>query len=123
FGGQVHLVHPKGTPFQGHATHTSCAAIGAPVDAALLMVPIDSLHETLEDLAAAKISTAVVLTSGFAEVGHEGAAKQAALIAKARELGIHLMGPNSLGFINYNQRIPCWPVRMKVSAGGPVAVV
>lgn len=123
FSGQVYPVNPKGTEFFGHTAYTSCSRIGAPVDAALLIVPIDSLNETLEDLAAAGIFTAVVLTSGFAEVGYEGAEKQAALIAKARELGIHLMGPNSLGFINYNQRIPCWPVRMKVFEGGPVAVV
>ena len=87
---------------------TSCAGDREPVDAALLMVPEGAIAEAFADMNAAGIGNAVVLTSGFAEVGAEGAAKQEALLAAARAQGVTLLGPNCLGFINYADRVPIW---------------
>jgi acyl-CoA synthetase (NDP forming) len=42
----------------------------------------------------------VVFTSGFAEVGSEGAAEEARIAAFARESGRRVVGPNSPGFVN-----------------------
>ncbi|MFC7474367.1 acetate--CoA ligase family protein [Dankookia sp. GCM10030260] len=125
FTGQVYPVNRKGGVVHGLPSATSCAAIGEPVDAALLMVPEGAIAEAFADLNAAGIRNAVVLTSGFAEVGAEGAAKQDALLAAARAEGVTLLGPNCLGFINYADRVPIWTTQppMPVIQGGSIGVV
>jgi acyl-CoA synthetase (NDP forming) len=47
---------------------------------------------------------ACVLADGFAEAGHEGAERQARVIAAAKAGGIRLLGPNSMGVINTHAR-------------------
>jgi acyl-CoA synthetase (NDP forming) len=125
FTGQVHVVNRKGGTVHGLAAATSCAAIGEPVDAALLMVPEAAIPDAFADMNAAGIRNAVVLTSGFAEVGAEGAARQDALLAAARAQGVTLLGPNCLGFINYADRVPIWTTQppLPVLPGGAIGVV
>lgn len=125
FTGRVHPVSRKGGVVHGLAAATSCAAIGEPVDAALLMVPEGAIAEAFADMNAAGIRNAVVLTSGFAEIGAEGAAKQEALLAAARAQGVTLLGPNCLGFINYADRVPIWTTQppLPVVQGGSIGVV
>ena len=72
------------------------------------MVPMAAIEEALADLAAADVHNAVILTSGFAETGHEGADHQARLAALARQHNVSLLGPNCLGFVNFIDNVPLW---------------
>ncbi|MCW5653185.1 acetate--CoA ligase family protein [Hydrogenophaga sp.] len=133
FAGKVHLVSRSGGQAHGQQTFTSVAEIGEPVDVALLMVPIAAMNDALRDLGAAGVKSAVVLAGGFAETGAEGRALQDAMVATARSLGIRLLGPNCLGFINFNTGGVCWTGSMRtpplkggisiVSQSGAVATV
>lgn len=125
FAGRVHPVNRRGGTAHGLPAATSCAAIGEAVDAALLMVPEPAIAEAFADLNAAGIRNAVVLTSGFAEMGAEGARRQEALAAAARAEGVTLLGPNCLGFINYADRVPIWTTQppLPVIPGGAVGIV
>jgi enoyl-CoA hydratase/carnithine racemase/succinyl-CoA synthetase alpha subunit len=113
YPGRIHLVNPKGGTVHGLAAATGCAAVGEPIDSALLMVPEAALPDTFEDLRAAGIAGAVILSSGFAEIGAEGAARQQALAAQARAAGIRLIGPNCLGFANFVARTPLWTTPLR----------
>ena len=44
--------------------------------------------------------TAVVISAGFKEVGEEGAQLERDLVAKAREYGMRIIGPNCLGVMS-----------------------
>lgn len=123
FDGRIHCVNPRGSQFLGQQSHGACALIGESVDLAFILVPIEHIPSALEDVAQAGIRHAIVLTSGFAEAGIEGADHQRNLVELADRLHIRLMGPNTLGFINYNAGVPCWPVHMKTAQGGAVAVI
>lgn len=108
FQGTLHLVNRRGGAAHGQSAVVSCRDIGAPVDAALLMVPAEGLKESLEDVASAGIRHAAVVTSGFAELGADGARLQDTVTAAARSLGISLLGPNCMGFLNFAGRTACW---------------
>jgi len=133
FGGKVHLVSRSGGMAHGQQTFKSAAEIGEPVDVALLMVPNPAMGDALRDLGRAGIRHAVVLAGGFAETGSEGRALQEEMVATARELGITLLGPNCLGFINFRTGAVCWTGSMRtpplpggisiVSQSGAVATV
>src|SRR5689334_16729745 len=94
YAGDIHLVSRRGGVVHGRGAATSCANVGAPIDLALLMVPLAAIEDALADLAAASVHNAVILTSGFAETGHDGADQQVRLAALARQHGVSLLGPN-----------------------------
>ena len=105
FSGPVHLVNRRGGEVLGRQSVTSARAIQEPVDAAFVVVPASGLAEAIEDMADAGIRHGAIVTSGFAEVGDEGAAQQARIFARAEDLGLTLLGPNSLGFLNFVDRV------------------
>ncbi|WP_144097937.1 acetate--CoA ligase family protein [Croceicoccus sediminis] len=106
FGGEVYAVNRGGNSVLGYPGFSSCREIGAPVDVGFITVPKSVVADALDDLAAAGIANAVILTSGYGEMGEEGARDQDALVAKARSLGIRVWGPNTLGFNNVAGRAP-----------------
>ncbi|WP_428541000.1 acetate--CoA ligase family protein [Rhodopila sp.] len=124
YDGEVHLVARRGGVVHGRTSATSCAALGAKVDLGLLMVPAASIEEAIADLGAAGGRNAVILTSGFAETGTDGAAQQQRLAVLARRFNISILGPNCLGFVNFLDNVPLWTGAIRApSRPGPIAVI
>jgi acyl-CoA synthetase (NDP forming) len=72
------------------------------------MTGTEAASEVVEDCGRKGVRSMVMLTAGFKEVGPEGAERELALVERCRELGITLLGPNCLGFVNYRERIPAY---------------
>ena len=102
FGGRVLPVNPARDVIDGLPCFPSVGAAAAdgPVDLAVVSLPRDKVLGALEECHAAGVAGAIVFTSGFAEVGEEGAREEAKLAAFARESGLRVLGPNSPGFVN-----------------------
>ena len=86
YDGEVHLVARRGGIVHGRPAATSCAALGEKIDLGLLMVPAAAIEEAMADLGAAGARNAVILTSGFAETGYDGATNQQKLAELATPL-------------------------------------
>jgi acyl-CoA synthetase (NDP forming)/RimJ/RimL family protein N-acetyltransferase len=69
-------------------------------DLAVLAVPAPQVLEVARDAADAGVRALVVVSAGFAERDAEGRARQDALLDLARDHGIRLIGPNSLGILS-----------------------
>ncbi|WP_040830145.1 acetate--CoA ligase family protein [Nocardia jiangxiensis] len=123
FSGDLYLVNRRGGIVHGHQAYASCAEIGAPIDLALLLVGADTLPAALEDVAAAGISTAVVLAAGFSETGDAGHRAQEQIVSLATRFGITLVGPNCLGFVNMLDKVAAWSAQLPPLMTGSVAVV
>jgi acyl-CoA synthetase (NDP forming) len=67
---------------------------------------VEDVEAALEDCGRRKVSVASVYSDGFADRGAEGAERQRRLVARARALGVRLLGPNSMGVINLSGRAP-----------------
>ena len=87
-----------------HAYPAIAAAPAAP-DVAILAVPGGSLVTSVAEAAAAGVGCCVIISTGFAEAGAEGAARQAALVEIARRSGMRLIGPNCMGLIVPHHRL------------------
>ncbi len=100
YPGPVYPVNPAYETLLGVPCYPGLTAVGQPIDHALVMVPGPAVEAVIEDCIAAAIPCATIFTGGFAESGAEGAARQRRLVARAREGGLRLLGPNSLGVVN-----------------------
>src|SRR5512134_1622703 len=81
YRGSILPVNPNAQTVLGLASYPSVAAArastGEPVDLALVMVAASRVPDAIDDCAAAGVPVAVVMSSGFAEAGEDGAALQA----------------------------------------------
>jgi acyl-CoA synthetase (NDP forming) len=119
FEGKLHLVNPRHQSQFGRPCHPSVAAIGEPVACAYVMTATEAVPAVIDDLAAAGVPAAVLLTAGYGETGPEGAELERALVERSRRAGIAIQGPNCLGFVNYRRRTAAYalPVPPPLIAG------
>jgi acetate---CoA ligase (ADP-forming) len=100
FAGPVYLVNWRGIPVHGQPSYARVADLPGPVDLAFVMVPTEAVLSVLAEVADNGIGSVVLLTSGFAEVGEEGAELERQVVDLARRRGLTILGPNGNGFIN-----------------------
>jgi acyl-CoA synthetase (NDP forming) len=108
YGGQVHLVHPRNAEAFGQRCYPSLEAIPGGVDHAYVMTGTAAAFDVIEDCGRAGVHNVTMLTSGFRETGPDGAALEARLVERCRELDVRVQGPNCLGFVNYHTRVPAY---------------
>jgi acetyl-CoA synthetase (ADP-forming) len=99
FAGEIYPINPRRSDVVGHKAYPSIAAAPAPPDVAILAVPADALVTSVTEAAEAGVGCCVIISTGFAEAGDEGRARQAALVDVARRTGTRLVGPNCMGII------------------------
>ncbi|NIZ92129.1 bifunctional acetate--CoA ligase family protein/GNAT family N-acetyltransferase [Kineococcus rubinsiae] len=106
FRGEVHAVNvdagADGTAdvLLGVPVVRSVRDLPGPVDLAVVAVPPAAVVEAVRDCAAQGVRGLVVVSSGFAETGAEGLARQREMVRIARANGMRVVGPNSFGVIN-----------------------
>ncbi|HMS81558.1 MAG TPA: CoA-binding protein, partial [Burkholderiaceae bacterium] len=91
---------PRGGEVQGLPAYPTVRDAPVAPEMAILAVPAAAAPDALRDCAARGVKAVVVLSSGFAEAGDEGARLQAELARIAREAGMRLLGPNCLGTVS-----------------------
>ena len=116
FTGVVYPVHPTARAVAGVRAWPSVEEVPEPVELAIVVVPAKRVLDVAASCARAGVKAMVVITAGFRELGGEGAAREAELLALAREAGMRLVGPNCLGLINTDPDVrlnatfaPTWP--------------
>ncbi len=100
FAGRIYPVNPARPTVQGLPAFAAVADLPEAPDVALVALPDRLVPEAIAALAARGTRSAVIFSSGFAETGAAGADLQARSLAAAREGGLRLLGPNSLGVLN-----------------------
>ncbi|MDA1077032.1 MAG: acetate--CoA ligase family protein [Proteobacteria bacterium] len=96
YKGGLYPIHPKATEILGHKCYASVADVPAEIDIAIFCIPARFVAGVLAEVGAKGIAGAILIPSGFAEIGeHE---LQAEVVAAARANNVRLMGPNIYGF-------------------------
>lgn len=106
YPGRVYPVNPKYSEIAGVRCYPTIKDVPEPVDTALVLVPAASVEGVLEECAAAGARSAIVFSSGFAEMGEEGRKAQKRIANLALNAGMPVLGPNCLGVINLFDNIP-----------------
>lgn len=100
-GVPVHLVNRTRPTVLGLPAVASVAAIGSPVDLAVIAVPAAGFEEAVDDALAGGAKAIVGISAGLGEAGEEGRAKQDRILAKVRAAGARMLGPNCLGVLDH----------------------
>lgn len=105
YAGHIYPVNPKHSVILNLPCHPSIKDVPGRVDLAIIAVPAGLTMEALRQCAEKGVKGAIVFTSGFAEIGPEGAARQQQMTALAGETGMRICGPNCMGIFSSRNRL------------------
>lgn len=104
YPGRVVVVHPTAAEIEGYPAVRSLGELEhGEIDLACVAVAASGCAEVVEQLGAAGVPAAVVLSSGFSEVGDD--ALEAELVDVADRHGIVLCGPNTVGVMSPGSKV------------------
>lgn len=107
FTGDLFPVNPRADVVLGEPAYKSLRDVPGAIDFAYVLVNTQNVEAAIQDCAARRVPVACVLADGFAEAGPEGVALQQRVLDTARDGGVRLLGPNSMGVINIPAKTAC----------------
>lgn len=103
FSGKIIPINPKREEIAGLPCKPDIGSVGEPVDAVIIALPAKFVEQSVRDCLAAGIKQIVLFSAGFGEIDAAGRAGQEKIAKLCRDAGARLLGPNSLGFINFHE--------------------
>jgi acyl-CoA synthetase (NDP forming) len=105
FDGPLYLVNERYRNIGGHRCFASLADLPDRPDCVLIVVPQAAVETVVRQCVECGIGGVVLYASGYAETGKpKDTAAQSRLIEIVRGTGTRLLGPNSLGLVNYHAK-------------------
>ncbi len=105
FCGTVYPVNNQAASVHGVRASSSLRDLPERADLAVVAVPAGTVLSVAEDALHSGTKGLLVVTSGFAESGPEGAAQQKKLVDLVRSHGARMIGPNCLGIMNTHPEV------------------
>ncbi len=97
FPGTIYPVNRKYQEIQGLRAYPIVTEVKAPIDLAIIAIPIRDVPSAMQECGEAGIHAAIIISAGGKETGLPGKEIEAAIKAEAKKAGIRYLGPNSLG--------------------------
>ena len=126
YAGRIFPINPNRSEVQGLPAYKALRALPEAPDAVIISLAGEDVAAAIDDCVAVGAKAAVIYSSGFAELGDAGRARQADLVARARRGGLRLFGPNCQGVANFSSgAILNFSTMINESppGDGPVAIV
>jgi len=95
FKAKLYPVNPGEKTIQGFPCYPSILDINDEVDLAVIVIPAKIIPKVMQEVAKKGVKAAVIISSGFSEVGNHKLEEEVTAIAK--KAGIRVLGPNCLG--------------------------
>ncbi len=96
YAGKIYPIHPKADEILGRKAYPSVLNVGDEIDVAVFAIPARFCAAAMAQVGRKKIAGAVMIPSGFAEVGEQ--VLQDELLGVAQRHNVRVMGPNIYGF-------------------------
>ncbi len=97
FQGRIYPVNPNANEILGLKCYPSVSSIPEPVDVVVVSVPAQKVLDVIDDAGKAGAKFAVVIASGFKEVGNVELEEE--LVRRAHKYGMRVLGPNIFGYV------------------------
>jgi acyl-CoA synthetase (NDP forming) len=122
FEGDIYLVNSKGGTIAGRKVYRSVADIPGNVDLAVVTIPARGVMDLIPQLKDKNIRNMLLITSGFGETGETGQALEKELVKQARDAGILVLGPNTMGICNPHINLYCTGSNVRPQPGSTAVV-
>lgn len=107
YAGRLYPINAQGGTWFGRKMFKSLAEVTEPLDLAVIVVPKEKVPDAIRECSRAGIAAAVVITAGFGETGPEGKILEQEVLRVARNCGVRIVGPNTMGIYS------AYPSRMQ----------
>jgi len=97
---KVYAVNPSHGEVLGLKTYKHIGDIAGGVDLAVVVTPAQTVPRIIGECVDAGVKSAVVISAGFREQGHEGALLEEEIQKHLQRGSLRLIGPNCMGFMN-----------------------
>ncbi len=128
FAGKVYAVNPRYQKIHEFDCYPNVDALPETPDLVVVVIPVAVAFDAVEAAAKRGVPFCLLMSGGFGEgrTGDVGRARHARLLEMCRATGMHVVGPNTVGMVNFLHRMPLtfadWYGRDTGQRGG-VAIV
>lgn len=109
YGGNIYPIHPTAQTVYGIKVYKDLAQVDAVPDLAVIVTSFKHVPGILHQCGTRGVRAAVIVSDGFGEAGQKGKIRQEELIRIAKSYGIRVMGPNTVGVFNSENRFTTIP--------------
>lgn len=124
YNGRVYPINPNAREICGFKAYPSVSEVPETADLAVISVGRDRVVQMFEQCVRAGIRRVIIISQGFGDADRRGAELQGQIVRLARENGVRVLGPNTMGILNNFQHFTTGfidlPLPEKVS---PVSVI
>jgi acyl-CoA synthetase (NDP forming) len=108
YTGRVYAINPRYDRIGDWQCHSSVDALPEVPDVVVVAVPVAFAFEAIEQAARRGVPFVVLMTGGFGEgtSGEEGERRRERLAALCAETGMRVVGPNTVGMVNFRFGMP-----------------
>ncbi len=122
FDGEIYLVNSKGGTIAGRKVYKTVAEIPGNVDLAVVTIPASKVMSLIPQFKEKGILNMLLITSGFSETDAAGKELETELVEQARQAGILVLGPNTMGICNPHINLYCTGSNVRPRPGSTAVV-
>ncbi len=122
FRGNLYPVNPGASEVLGIPSYPSVSSLPEVPDLVIAVLPREKTRDLMLECADAGAGHVIIPAAGFSDVGEEGRRLEEAVMRVAREAGMRVMGPNSIGTISPSSGIATSIVSLERMRPGRVAM-
>ncbi|MGP4689239.1 acetate--CoA ligase family protein [Agrobacterium pusense] len=104
FEGNLYPINPRRTSVLGEKAWASLDDLPEVVDHAFILTGADAAVDAVAECAAKGVKVATILANGFSEGGSAGHERTERMLAAAKQSGLRIIGPSSLGMVNVHRK-------------------
>jgi len=118
YKGKIYPINQKESEILGLKCYPEIEQVPGEIDSAIMCVPAKVMAEVTEECGRKGVKGALVITSGFSEIGRKDLEDEVVRIA--RHYGMRILGPNIVGTLSNSEKFngsfaPCLPLPGKNS--------
>ncbi|MGD1152720.1 MAG: acetate--CoA ligase family protein [Syntrophales bacterium] len=119
YKGKIYPINPKADEILGLKCYRSVHEIPGKVDVAVIVIPAKNVADAVTALGEKGVAGAIVISSGFAEIGNDDLQRE--LVATATKSRVRILGPNIFG-LYYTPADLCATFCTPYTEKGPTAL-
>lgn len=96
YRGKIYPINPYAEEILGLKAYPSVLSVPDEIDIAVISIPAQDVPKAVEECGRKGVKVAVIIASGFAEVGNVELEER--VVKTAREYGMRILGPNIFGY-------------------------